>query len=181
MAIIETDKQIDFHDALAAPGRSPEIPEAADVFGWFVGDWELDIHRYWSVDVRARGIKGEIHVGWVLEGRAIQDVWIMPPRPDRTGKVDKKLNMYGSTLRAWDPTIQAWRIVWVNPAGDHYEQQVARWSGKDVVQVGARCDGTTTRWTFSEIKGDAFHWTGEALAAAGRSWTLEGDFRARRR
>ena len=36
----------------------------------------------WGIDQR---ITGEIHFSWVLEGRAIQDVWIMPRRSDRTG------------------------------------------------------------------------------------------------
>jgi hypothetical protein len=30
-----------FFTLLAAPGRSAEIPESADVYGWLVGSWEL--------------------------------------------------------------------------------------------------------------------------------------------
>ena len=86
----------------------------------------------------AKGIKGEVHAGWVLEGRAVQDVWIMPRRLDRSEQLDKKMNMYGTTLRVWDPAIEAWRITWRNPAGDHHEEQIGRRSGKDVVQIGVR-------------------------------------------
>ena len=43
---------------LAAPSRSPEIPESADAYGWLVGSWELDVWVYWAMDVRARGLKG---------------------------------------------------------------------------------------------------------------------------
>ena len=165
---------------LSAPGRAPEIPESADAYGWLVGSWELEVCRYWAVDVAARGIRGEAHFGWALEGRAIQDVWIMPRRADRTADLDRKMNMYGTTLRAWDPAIQAWRITWINPAGDHRYEQIGRWSGKDVVQVGARPDGTPTRWSFTEITPDSFRWLGESLQADGRNWLLEGEFLARR-
>ena len=165
---------------LAAPGRAAEIPESADVYGWLVGSWELDIRRYWGFDVSARGLKGEAHFGWALEGRAIQDVWIMPRLAERTSHLEKNMNMYGTTLRVWDPSIQAWQITWTNPAGDHHERQIGRRIGNDVVQIGARPDGTPTRWTFSEITRDSFHWTGEALNPDGRTWTLEGDFRAKR-
>jgi len=72
------------------------------------------------------------------------------------------------------------RRSWSNPAGDHYEQQIGRWSGKDVVQVGARSDGTPTRWMFTEITPDSFHWIGEALQSDGTTWKLEGEFRAKR-
>ena len=54
--------------------------------------------------------------------------------------------------------IEAWRITWTNPAGDHHEQQIGRRVGKDVVQIGTRANGTPTRWTFSEITPDSFHW-----------------------
>lgn len=169
-----------FQNALAAVGRAVEIPEAADAYGWLIGSWELDVRRYWGADVSADGIKGEVHFEWVLEGRAVQDVWIMPPRAERTGALDKTRNMYGSTLRVWDPSIQAWRITWTNPAGDHHEQQIGRRVGKDVVQVGTRPDGTPTRWTFTDITRDSFHWLGEALDKDGRTWNLEGEFLATR-
>lgn len=178
---VEREQRADMRSVLlASPGRSPEIPESADAYGWLVGSWELDIHVYWATDVRGRGLKGEAHFGWALEGRAIQDVWIMPRVADRSPNLDKRMNMYGTTLRVWDPAIEAWRITWINPAGDHREEQIGRWSGKDVVQVGARADGTPTRWTFSEITPDSFHWTGEALNPDGRTWNLEGDFRVTR-
>ena len=36
------------------------------------------------------------------------------------------------------------------------------------------------RWLFTETTPDSFRWTGEALAADGRTWTLEAEFRATR-
>jgi hypothetical protein len=165
---------------LAAPGRAAEIPASADVYGWLVGSWELDVLVYWGMDVSARGLKAEAHFGWALEGRAIQDVWIMPRVADRTANLARKMNMYGTTLRVWDPAIQAWQVTWTNPAGDHHERQVGRRIGKDIVQLGVRPNGTATRWMFSEMAADSFRWTGEALEADGRTWTLEGEFRGRR-
>ena len=165
---------------LSARGRAAEIPEAADAYGWLVGSWDLEVCHYWAEDVRARGITGEAHFAWALEGRAVQDVWIMPRRADRKADLDKKMNMYGTTLRVWDPAIEAWRITWINPAGGHRAEQIGRRSGKDIVQVGARPDGTPTRWSFTEITPDSFHWLGESLKADGRSWLLEGEFRAKR-
>jgi hypothetical protein len=169
-----------FQTVLPAQGRSPEIPESHDVYGWLIGSWDLDVIHYWAVDVSARGLKAEAHFEWVLEGRAVQDVWIMPPRTERE-LIDSKMNMYGTTLRVWDPAIEAWRIRWINPAQNHYEEQVGRKVGNDIVQIGTRRDGTPTRWRFTEIGRDSFHWLGESLQPDGRTWTLEGEFRARRR
>ena len=180
MTNIATSERVDFHTVLASDGRAAEIPEAADAYGWLVGDWELEVLHYWGMNVAARGIKGEVHAGWVLEGRAVQDVWIMPRRAERTGQLDKQMNMYGTTLRAWDASLEAWRISWSNPAGDHYEQQIGRKCGNDIIQLGTRPDGTMTRWSFTEITPDSFHWLGEALQPDGKSWRLEGEFRAQR-
>ena len=172
--------QDSFLEVLSPSGRSPEIPETLDVYGWLIGSWELDVYYYKAIDVSARHIKGEVHFGWVLEGRAVQDVWIMPRRSERTEELDKTNNMYGTTLRVWDPAIQAWHITWINPVTGHREEQIGRRSGKDIVQVGARADGTPTRWMFTEITPDSFRWTGESLLPDGKTWKLEGEFRAKR-
>jgi len=47
--------------------------------------------------------RGEVHAGWVLDGRAIQDVWILPGL------------FYGTTLRVYDPGLDAWHILWHDP------------------------------------------------------------------
>jgi hypothetical protein len=177
---IEEALRSNFHNALAAATRSPEIPESADAYGWLVGDWELDVLRYWATDVSARRIKGEVHAGWVLQGLAVQDVWIMPRRADRTTNLDKKLNMYGTTLRVWDATTRAWHITWRNPAGDHHEEQIGRRIGDDIVQLGTRSDGTATRWRLTDVTARSFHWIGEALHPDSTAWTVEGEFLARR-
>jgi hypothetical protein len=169
-----------FLEGLSSTGRSPEIPYAHNLYGFLVGSWDLEVRRYWAQDVSSQNIKGELHAGWVLEGRAIQDIWIMPRRIDRTPTPDKKLNMYGTTLRAWDASIEAWRISWSNPAGDHFEHQIGRRVGTDIVQLGQRPDGSTTRWRFTEVTPDSFHWLGESQAVNGDSWILEGEFLGRR-
>jgi hypothetical protein len=170
----------DFFALLKSQSRSTEIPESADVYGWLVGSWDLQVLHYKTVDLSAQHTTGEVHFRWVLEGRAIQDVWIMPRPADRAPGQDKTFNMYGTTLRVWEPSIQAWRITWINPVTGHREQQIGRSIGKEIVQVGARPDGTPTRWRFTEITADSFHWIGEALESDGQTWKLEGEFRARR-
>ncbi len=119
----------------ASYGRSPEIPESEDVYGWLVGSWELEVLHYRAIDLRDQHLKGEAHFAWVLEGRAIQDVWIMPAASTRTSYSDRTNNMYGTTLRVWDPTIQAWRIRWINPVSGHEERQTGRKVGNEIVQL----------------------------------------------
>ena len=169
-----------FISLLHTAGPSPEVPESADIYGWLVGSWHLDVLHYRGIELSSQKLTGEAHFGWVLEGRAIQDVWIMPRVSERNSNSDRTNNMYGTTLRIWDAALQAWRIRWFNPVTGHEERQTGRKVGGDIVQIGARLDGTPTRWRFTEITPDSFLWLGEALEPDGRSWKLEGQFRARR-
>lgn len=157
--------------ALAASAPAPEIPEQHDVYGWLVGSWELDV-IYYLADVRDRKIQGQVHFGWVLEGRAMQDVWIM--------KADNVVNTYGTTFRMWDPSIVAWRVTWTNPISGRRDELVGRRQGDDLVQIGTHADGTPIRWIFTDITNDSFRWLGEALQHDGATWKLEAEFHCRR-
>src|SRR5262249_35279156 len=112
-----------FHDSLASAERSADIPEASDVYGWLCGSWDLVVVRYAGVDVSARRLTGEVHAARVLEGRAVQDVWIMPRPVERKGAPQPGMDMFGTTLRSWDPKSRTWRIAWTNPVSGHCEIQ----------------------------------------------------------
>lgn len=178
---VRAEQELHFFSHLAADVRAPEIPESLDVYGWLCGSWDLQVVRYGGIDVSTRGMTGEVHAARVLEGRAVQDVWIMPRIADRGSAVDRGMNMFGTTLRSWDPSSQAWRIAWTNPVRGHREEQIGRWNGKNILQEGVRADGTHTRWTFTEITENSFHWRGEARYPGKDDWTLEGEFLATRR
>jgi hypothetical protein len=177
---LEQERQeLGFYSALVAASRAPEIPESADVYGWLVGSWQLDV-VYYLADVRSRAIQGEMHCARVLEGRGIQDIWIMPQVADRTAKIDTIPNTYGTTLRVWEASIQAWRVTWVNPITGRRDELIGRRSHRDIVQLGTHADGTLIRWSFREITPDSFRWIGEALEPDGETWKLEAEFHAKR-
>jgi len=179
MATVETKGKVDFASALVATDRSPEIPQQADAYGWLIGSWDLDVFDY-DANGNVQRSRGEVHFDWVLEGRAVQDVWIMPPRVERAAKLDRRHNRYGTTLRVWDSAMQAWRVTWINPVTGCRDELIGRRSGQDIVQVGTHADGTPIRWIFTEITPDSFRWTGEALEPDGKTWRFEDEFRAKR-
>src|SRR5262245_46625206 len=67
---------------LGSVARSNELTDQEDIYGWLIGGWEAAVYDY-SADGTAHKSSGEWHFGWVLEGRAVQDVWIAPPRSQR--------------------------------------------------------------------------------------------------
>ncbi|HZY95016.1 MAG TPA: hypothetical protein VFE98_09220, partial [Candidatus Bathyarchaeia archaeon] len=120
------------------------------------------------------------HFSWVLEGRAIQDVWIVPPLADRTPTTPTEHNRYGSTLRIYDPKIDAWRIYWFNPVRQDRSELIGRKVGDNIVLQGVDDDGSYVRWSFIDIKPDSFVWVGESSMDGGKTWQLGAKFVAHR-
>lgn len=156
-----------FVNALVSPGPAADRADKLALYGRFIGDWEFDalVHKDDGSEHRGRG---EIHFVWALDGRAIQDVWILPDI------------FYGATLRVYDPGLDAWHILWSDPLKQLYTRQLGRAQGDNIVQIGDMGNDTRLRWTFSDIAPDSFRWRGERSLDAGVTWHLQADFRARR-
>ncbi|BAB48268.1 mlr0738 [Mesorhizobium japonicum MAFF 303099] len=124
--------------------------------------------------------RGEVHFGWVLEGRAIQDVWILPARNTDSQPSLGKWTFYGTTLRVYDPGADAWHIFWSDPRNQYFSRQLGQAEGDAIVQVGADGTGSSVRWSFSRITENSFRWLGERSHDNGATWRLEVEFLARR-
>jgi hypothetical protein len=155
-----------FIRALHSSGPAPDRAKGLELYGWLIGDWTMMTTTHLDDGTVQHG-GGEIHFGWVLEGRAIQDVWILHGL------------FYGTTLRVYDPTLDAWHILWSDPMRQIYTRQLGRKEGDDIVQLGT-LDGVTLRWSFTEIRDDSFRWLGERSTDDGKTWRLQSDYRARR-
>src|SRR5215471_3399327 len=155
-----------FISALHTDAPAADRADKMKLYAFLIGRWNMDtlVHT----DQGAQRGNGEIHAGWVLQGRAIQDVWILPGV------------FYGTTLRIYDPAIDAWHILWNDPLHQFYTRQLGRAQGNDIVQIGKNDSGVMLRWSFTEITSDSFRWLGERSHDDGQSWQLQADFRARR-
>lgn len=170
-----------FLDALGADGPSPDRGTTMHLYAWLIGSWDLDVTGYLP-DGKTRRRPGEWHFGWALEGRAIQDVWIVPPRgPARQGDAAANAQSYGTTLRVYDPRIDAWQIQWTDPVTQSYFTMIGRKDGDGIVQLGKSPDGNHIRWSFSHITPDSFRWRGEVSTDGGTTWRPVVEFLAHRR
>lgn len=154
-------------DALLAEGPATEHAAALDLYGRFIGNWCFDATVHTADGGTHRG-EGRIHFGWVLEGNAIQDVWVLPGF------------FAGTTLRVYDPGLDAWHVLWSDPLRQYYSRQLGRDEDGDIVQLGRDDSGDEVRWRFTGIGTDRFRWLGERRAAGAPGWRLEADFRAHR-
>ena len=87
---------------------------------------------------------------------------------------------YGTTLRVYDPGIDAWHILWNDTLRQYYTRQIGRAKGRDIVQLGKNDAGDGVRWSFTDIIANAFRWLGEISRDGGATWQLQAEFLARR-
>jgi catechol 2,3-dioxygenase-like lactoylglutathione lyase family enzyme len=158
---------MDFIEALRGTGPATDRAEKMSLYGWLIGDWTMDATVH-GEDGSSHTAHGEIHFGWVLEGRAIQDVWILPGF------------FYGTTLRIYDPGLDAWHILWSDPLKQYFTRQIGRAKGNDIVQEGRNDAGEPTRWSFTDVTSNSFCWIGERTLDNGATWQRQAVFLARR-
>lgn len=165
--------------ALQSKKPNAALARELDLYGRFVGAWDVDIDFY-PPDAPPKRAKAEWHFSWVLDGRAIQDVFIFPSRAVRAGKPNEPWWFYGSTFRWFDPALDAWHITYFEPTRPFALRQVGRAVGPDIVQMSDEVDGVIRRWRFVDITSKSFRWIGEASNDKGVTWTLEMEMRAQR-
>jgi hypothetical protein len=161
------------HDDGPLAGHTREL----GLFGQFVGSWRL---LWEGVDEAGQDISahGELHFGWVLGGRAVQDTWIVPARgqPD-AGRPPSAF--HGTTVRFYDSNLGAWRSTWIEPVNGRVRRFIGRALGATIELISDE-DEPQLRWTFSDITGDYFLWTGELSHDHGTTWRVEERMHARR-
>jgi hypothetical protein len=163
---------------LHADGPATDRARQMMLYGQFLGSWD-GLLRYLDAEGVSRETTAEVHFGWVLEGRAIQDVWIAPSRSGR--KEGERLLMHGSTFRVYDPQNDLWHITWIDPVKQANNRMTGRKVGDDIVQEYRADDGRRVQWLFAEITPDTFHWINRESDDDGKNWDVRGEFFLRRR
>lgn len=151
-----------FAGALLADGPAAELGRDGDNFGWLVGGWTARVSDF-GPNGKVSEASGEWWFAWVLEGRAMQDVWISPARPDRNSgrTATGAKNRYGTTIRRFDRDTGIWRITWINPVSGATNHLAGKRDGDQIILLGEE-DGRRIRWSFSNIMADRFTWLGES-------------------
>jgi hypothetical protein len=151
---------------LGADGPEPNLKEKLMLFGQFVGDWNIVEARYTQADGTEVIMKGEVHFGWILDGTAVQDVWM------GCRKGEEKLILFGTTIRFYDPKIDAWRSTWISPIKGLVKIFIARKINDEIILEGKTVEGYPERWIFSQITPNSFRWHSEETHDNGKTWLL---------
>jgi hypothetical protein len=159
---------------LGASGPDPKLKEKLMLFGQFVGDWDIVEARYLQADGTWVKMKGEVHFGWILGGTAIQDIWM----GGRVGS--QEVTLFGTTIRFYDPKIDAWRSTWLSPLKGLVRTFIARKVNDEIVLESKTAESYPEKWIFSQITPQSFRWHSEETHDNGKTWLLTEEMEIRK-
>jgi hypothetical protein len=169
------DPRLDMVTALKALGPHPSLGDQAKVLGRLIGTWDVeytDFSKYGKISHRS----GQFTVGWVMDGRAIQDVWIVYP-----SAAHRDREVY-TDLRYFDPKSHTWPATFIDPG----HVSVARFTGGAVADDRIVLDtqdfgGMDTQWSFNDIRPDSLVFRDQASSDGGKTWRLQSEYHVKRR
>jgi hypothetical protein len=147
----------------SGPRRGADEDPQARAFDNFVGSWQTR-YSFIQADGSRLHSTGQLLVAWVLDGRALQDLWIGIPPGQSTRWI-------GTTLRFYDTARKTWRVTWISP----FARAVTMLEGgKEDQRIVLRGDSPQgkLRWSFDDITADRFVWRGELSDDDGATWRL---------
>ncbi len=142
----------EFITALCSCVRNERIPEEYDFFRSLIGEWDIVWNDHLE-DAEPRRVKGEWIFSRVLDGAAVQDLFIVPSRAERLRNKQPDAE-YGTTLRIFNPKTMVWDIFY-GCMGEAI-RLTAQKVDDDIILI----ENTTEkmRYVFSDITTSSFLW-----------------------
>ena len=169
----------EFLAALYSDEANPEIRENQNLFGQFVGEWEFEWFGY-EPNKEAEYETGEWIFSWVLDGRVIQDLWIIPGR-DRRNLKNVPKGEYGTTLRSFNENTKTWDIIWMGPIKNRTFTFEAKMIGNEIVMNETSSNDVKMKWIISKIEQNSFHWRSILSDDNGETWKLVQEMNVKRK
>jgi hypothetical protein len=170
-----TGSNPDMAATLQAAGPHPSLGDGAKVFDRLVGSWDGEYNEF-SKDGKTTRSLGEWTFGWVMDGRAMQDLFIIHPSGTHSERY------MGVSLRYFDPKSQTWTVTFIDPENNAVETLKGAAVGDDGIVLSSQdADGKQRRWSLVDIRSDSWVFRDEASRDGGKTWRLiEEDHMTRR-
>jgi hypothetical protein len=144
---------------LGANHPEPTLRDELMLFGQFVGDWDIIENKNLDEDGKWSNHTGELHWNWIIDGRALQDVWMYYDK-------DSGLPVpAGTTLRFFDTEKRLWRSIWITPRHHDVGLFLGRKVGDEIVlEMQEECKHKgegDIKWIFYDITPNSFKWRAE--------------------
>jgi hypothetical protein len=162
--------------ALEASAPHASLGEHATVMNRLVGTWDVAYTDFLKGG-KVRHRTGQITFGWILDGRAVQDLWIVDP--SGPGK-DREVF---TDVFYRDAKSGAWSSVFVDPqeASSATFATIQAADDRLVLESHDLEPAQLHRWSYNDVQADSFVYRDEASTDGGKTWTLKSEYHMSRR
>ena len=159
----------DLAKVLQASQPEATLRQAAAAVDRLVGDWSVDYVDI-AKDGKATRRTGRFVVRWVLDGRAVEDVWIVDPSGTR-----KEREVY-TDVRYFDPNLRTWKAVFFDPEHASVASFTGESGGDGLILHSPDLGAPDSRWSFINVRADSMVFRDEASDDGGKSWRLRSEY-----
>lgn len=171
-----TNSSSDLVTALKSAAPHSSLADHTRAIDRLVGAWDVEYTDF-AKDGKIRHRTGALLFGWVLDGRVMQDLWIVDP--STTGK---EREVY-TDLFYFDPKSETWHVASIDP----YAASVATFAGgavgddRIVLDSHDLVPNEARRWSFNDIGMNSLVFRDEASSDGGKTWKLKSEYHMKRR
>jgi len=167
----------EFQNALISEFPKSELEEKLSLFGQFVGEWDFEgVFEKGTPDEWR--VPGEWFFSWILDGTAIQDVFICPTRKEREINPHPDAE-YGTGIRFFNPSTDTWSVCY-GLYGKMSVFEAKQVENQIIVRNKDESEGLN-QWVFSDVTTNAFHWQNRTSYDGGNTWCVNFELFARRK
>lgn len=158
-----------FIEALVSEEKNEKIPKEYDWYASLIGDWDFDYHS------NGNHVEGEWIFRRVLEGMAIEDLFICPSRatkeinPQPDGEYGVAIRMFNVQNKCYDMTYICSR----------YTQFLEVKKENNMIICTVK-NTPNEKWVFSDITSKTFRWQNITVLDNGE-WQVNSNIYARRK
>ena len=157
----------EFKNVLVGTNLNQDIPLENDIFGQFIGKWNFDL-KIFDKKEETIELKGNWIFERILNGLAIQDVWTVPFRDSKEGKIP--FFEYGTSIRNYNLTTRKWKVTWIGPIQNQYFVFDVKYTNNEICLKLINHDNLKMRWIFYDIKEKTFQWRSEIFLMNKSEW-----------
>ncbi len=143
-----------------------ELAHMENMIGrWAIEDWALGQDGEW-----APGVGADWDFYYTLDGYAIEDIWVQPPRSVAVD--DETKRTVGVNLRKYDPVAKKWVMAWLTKGAGDVQTFSATSDDQQLVMLEDKqnAQGSIRRITFYNMVGPTFDWRMEISRDEGETW-----------
>ncbi len=153
------------------------VPEEVAQWGKLVGNWDIVVEMIGEDGNVTQSFNAEWNWFYIMNGLAIQDVFILPKRADNIEPSDY---FVGTGIRIYDEDKKKWQTSWLDTSSKRIELREAVSTDQNIVVIHNTEGGDKLRYTYYDMNAESFKWKQESANNDGR-WKVTQTVVAKRR